>query len=115
MEALMAIYSKDFSYNGLKKDDLKMIWTELFAQYRRMESHHLFSKIVVVHGKVPIAEVTCTGGLWATADVTSERVRIDSWFEEVHHMIYEDGVWRIHGHEGEDPKNTQLGVAHPFF
>jgi len=115
LDALMAIYSKSFSYNGLKKDGLKRVWAELFARYHRMASHHIFSKIVVVNGKVPTAEVTCTGGLWATADTTGERVRIDSWFEEVHRLVYEDGAWRIRGHAGEDPQNTQFGSAHPFF
>jgi hypothetical protein len=115
LDALMAIYSKDFNYQGLKKDDLRKIWADLFARHRRMASHHIFSKIVVRDGTAPTAEVTCTGGLWATAGTTGERVRIDSWFEEVHRLIYEDGVWRIRGHAGEDPKNTQLGVAHPFF
>ena len=115
LEALMAIYSKDFYYQGLKKDDLKRVWTTLFTRYHRMASHHIFSQIVVVNGKVPTAEVTCTGGLWATADTTGERVRIDSWFEEVHRVVYEDGAWRIRGHAGEDPKNTLFGVAHPFF
>jgi hypothetical protein len=115
LDALMALYSKDFYYQGLKKDDLKRIWTTLFSRYYRMASHHIFSKIVVVNGKVPTAEITCTGGLWATYDATGERVRIDSWFEEVHRLVYEDGTWRIRGHAGEDPNNMQFGAAHPFF
>ncbi len=115
LDAVMAIYSKDFQYQGLKKDDLKRIWTTLFSRHHRLASHHIFSKIVVVNGKVPTAEVTCTGGLWATADATGERVRIDSWFEEVHRLVYEDGAWRILGHAGEGPNALNFGTAHPFF
>ncbi len=115
LDGLMAIYSEDFSYQGLKKDKLRDIWEEVFARHHRIASSHIFSKIVVKDGKVPTAEVTCTGGLWGTSDSTGERVRIDSWFEEVHRLVYEDGAWRIRGHAGEDPNRTQFGVAHPYF
>jgi len=47
--------------------------------------------------------------------VTGERVNIDSWFQEVHQLVYEDGAWRISGHSGEDPEKLQFGAAHPFF
>jgi hypothetical protein len=47
---------------------------------------------------------------------TGDRVNVDSWYGEVHHLIYEDGIWRIRGHAGEAPKGIQFGVApHPFF
>jgi SnoaL-like domain len=115
LESLMALYSKDYNYHGLKKEDLKKIWHDLFANYHRLSSAHMFSRIVVAAGKTPTAEVTCTGVLWATSD-TGQRVNIDSWFEEEHHLTYEDGAWRIRGHAGEAPKGLQFGVApHPFF
>lgn len=44
-----------------------------------------------------------------------ERIIIDSWFEEVHRLLYEDGSWRILGHDGEDPKDLPMGGAHPYF
>ena len=70
---------------------------------------------VVVEGNAPRAEVTCTGGLWATSESTGQRENIDSWFQEVHRLIYEDGAWRIRGHAGEGPNALRFGVAHPFF
>lgn len=116
LDALMGLYSKEYNYHGLKKDDLRKIWEDLFAQHHRISTEHMFSKIVVLAGKTPAAEITCTGSLWATSDVAGQRVNIDSWFEEVHHMVYEDGRWRIRGHAGEPSKALQFGVApHPFF
>jgi hypothetical protein len=116
LDALMGLYSKDYNYNGLKKDDLKKIWESLFAQHHRIATSHLFSKIVVADGKHPTAEITCTGSLWATSGPTGKRMNIDSWFEEVHHMVYEDGAWRISGHVGEPARTPQFGVApHPLF
>lgn len=116
LDALMGLYSKDYNYYGLKKDDLKRIWQDLFTQHRRISTEHMFAKIVVMDGKAPTAEVTCTGSLWATSEPAGQRVNIDSWFEEVHHLVYEDGTWRIRGHAGEPSKALQFGVApHPFF
>lgn len=116
LEDLMALYSKDYEYRGLTKKNLRETWKDLFARYRRIASHHIFSKIVVkVEGKAPKASITCTGGIWATAETTGERIIIDSWFDEVHRLVYEDGAWRILGHDGEDQSSLPMGGAHPFF
>jgi len=116
LDTLMALYSKDYNYQGLTKTNLRDLWKNLFAKYRRISSHHTFSKIVVsVEGKVPMARITCTGGLWATAESTGERIIIDSWFDEVHRLVYENGAWRILGHNGEDAQPGQMGAAHPYF
>lgn len=113
---LMGLYSQQYSYHGLTKEDLRNIWTGLFAQYQGLASNHIFSGIVVVAGTTPIAEVACTGSLWAVSKETGQRVNIDSWYGEVHHLVHEDGAWRVLGHAGEAPKGSQFGVApHPFF
>jgi len=115
LDGLMTIYSNDFNYKGISKDDLRKLWADVFARYHRVSSSHIFTEIMVENGKPPTAEVICTGGLWATSNSTGERTRLDSWVEERHRLIFEDGAWRIRGHTGEDLKNTQFGVAHPFF
>lgn len=116
LDDLMAIYSNDYEYRGLTKNNLRDLWKDLFAKYRRISSHHIFSKIAVtVEGKNPKARITCTGGLWATAESTGERIIIDSWFDEVHRLVYENGAWRILGHDGEDQQAVQSGAAHPYF
>lgn len=116
LDDLMAIYSNDYEYRGLTKNNLRDLWKDLFAKYRRISSHHIFSKIAVtVEGKNPKASITCTGGLWATAESTGERIIIDSWFDEVHRLVYENGAWRILGHDGEDQQAAQSGAAHPYF
>lgn len=115
IDGLMALYSKDYAYHGLTKAELRKLWGDLFTQYHRVASTHHFSQIAVKPGQSPTAEVTCTGVLWAT-DETGHRVNIDSWFEEIHYLAYEDGAWRIRGHAGERPKGIWFGVApHPLF
>lgn len=116
LDALMNLYSQHYGYHGLAKDDLRKVWTELFAQYQGFASNHIFSRITVMSGTNRTAEVTCTGSLWAISKETGHRVNLDSWYGEVHHLIYEDGAWRVQGQGGQAPKGIQFGVApHPFF
>lgn len=116
LDDLMALYSKNYNYHGLTKNNIRDLWKDLFSQYRRLSTHHIFSKIVVTtDGKIPKARITCTGGVWATAESTGERIILDSWFEEIHRLAYEDGAWRILGHNGEDQQAMRNGAAHPYF
>ena len=117
LDGLMALYSKSYNYHGLHKSDIRKIWSDLFEQYRRIESVHLFTRIMKVGGgSDTIVEVTCTGGLWATSKTSNLRVTIDSWYGEVHYLSQEDGAWRIRGNVGDRPTVLPFGTApHPLF
>lgn len=117
IDALMAIYSKGYNYHGLRKSDIRKIWGELFAHYRQISTTHLLTRIRTVEsGSDLSAEITCTGALWATVGETGQRVTIDSWYGEVHHLVNEDGMWRIRGSVGEAPTVLPFGTApHPLF
>lgn len=113
LEALMAFYSESYSNFGLTKADIKKIWADLFAKYRRFSTNHSFAKIVVSDGKNPRAHITCSGSLWGTSRETGQRESLDNWLWEVHHLVYEDRAWRLRG-----PGKTHMhfGVAlHPLF
>ncbi len=117
LDSLMTIYSQSYKYHGYDKDRLQLLWKDLFRVHDRFSATHVFSKIVVnAKATPPTAEITCSGSLWAVFKLTGQRVNIDSWFGEVHYMIYEDGAWRIRGHawEAPDPGRYFLS-AHPFF
>jgi len=116
LEDLMRLYSAQYSYHGLSKPDLRKIWEELLAHHRDFKSNHIFSRIVARGGTPLSAEVTCTGSLWAVSKETGDLVKIDSWYGEVHNLIYEEGTWRILGHRGAKPQTQAFGAApHPFF
>jgi len=115
---IMALYSDDYLYHGLKKADVRKIWKQLFDHYKELESFHTFS---VMHmagtaGKL-IAEITCTGVVWGTSKDTTLRSPVDSWYEEIHYLRKENGRWRIAGNMGgESIPVLQFGVApHPLF
>jgi hypothetical protein len=54
--------------------------------------------------------------LSAISKTSGLRVPIDSWYEEVHFLALEGGVWRIRGNAGETPRVLPFGTApHPLF
>jgi hypothetical protein len=114
---VMAFYSSQYNYHGLKKDDLHKIWKDLFDEYQEIASTHLFTKMVKVgSGRDAVLEVTCTGHLWARSKTSGLYVPIDSWHEEVHSLVLEEGAVRIRGNLGESPRVLPFGTApHPLF
>jgi hypothetical protein len=117
LDALISIYSKSYKYHGYDKDRLRLLWEDLFRLYTQFSATHVFSKVIVKADTTPpTAEITCTGSLWAVSKLTGQRVNIDSWFADVHYMIYEDGAWRIRGHAWDIPERGRYVLSpHPFF
>lgn len=117
IETVMAAYSPQYSYHGLKKDDVRTVWKDLFDGYEEIASTHLFTKIAKVGGgSNAVLEVTCTGHLWAVSKNSGLYIPIDSWHDEVHFLRLEGGVWRIRGNAGETPRVLPFGTApHPLF
>lgn len=117
LDALMAEYSQGYRWGSLTKDDMREIWSQVFARYRRISTQHSFSRIAVAPGKTRVAELTCSGTLWATVRETGARVNVDSWLGEVHYLVYEDGVWRFRGRGNKNPSRPlEFGATlHPLF
>jgi hypothetical protein len=113
----MALYSDDCFYHGLKKADIRKVWTQLFDHYKNLESFHTFSVIRTVGTGTLMAEMTYTGVLLGTAKNTKLRSPVDSWYEEVHFLKKENGRWNITGNAGGESKPIlPLGTApHPLF
>ena len=117
LDRIMALYATQYNNHGLKQADIGKIWRDLFEEYRDLSGAHIFSQIVKVgSGSNAIIEVTCTGSLSGLSKITGLRVPLDSWYEEVHYLMREDGVWRIRGNAGDRPRVLQFGTApHPLF
>jgi hypothetical protein len=117
LEKVMALYSAQYNYHGLKQDDLRKIWKDLFDEYQEIASTHLFTKMAKVgSGRDAVLEVTCTGHLWARSKTSGLYVPLDSWYEEIHYLVLEDGAWRIRGNVGESSRVLPFGTApHPLF
>ncbi|TKB60679.1 MAG: hypothetical protein E8D49_06245 [Nitrospira sp.] len=117
LDRIMALYATEYNYHELKQADIRKIWRGLFEEYRDLSEAHVFSQIVKVgSGSNAIIEVTCTGNLSGLSKTSGLRVPIDSWYEEVHYLTREGGVWRIRGNAGDRPRVLSFGKApHPLF
>jgi hypothetical protein len=117
LDGIMALYATQYNYHGLKQADVRKIWFDLLEEYRDLSDVHFFMKIVTVgSGSNAIIEVTCTGSLSGRSKTSGLRVPIDSWYEEVHYLTLEGGVWRIRGNAGDTPRVLPFGTApHPLF
>jgi hypothetical protein len=117
LDGVMALYSDRYRHHGLSKDDLRTIWEEMMKDYDGLASTHIFSRVkAIASGKVPTARISCTGSFWGVSKATKQRDIIDSWFFEIHDLVYEDGAWRIFGHDGGETATVPFGRSpHPFF
>jgi len=117
LDAVMAVYSSQYNYHGLKKDDIRKVWKELFEEYQEIASTHLLTKFNKVgSGSHTVLEITCTGHLWARSKTSGLYVPIDSWHEEVHYLVFEENGWRIRGNLGDVPRTLPFGTSpHPLF
>ena len=117
LDAVMAVYSQQYNYHRLKKDDIRKVWKDLFDEYQDIASTHILSKFTKVgSGSQTVLEVTCTGHLWARSKTSGLSVPIDSWHEEVHYLVLEEGEWRIRGNLGDVPHMLPFGTSpHPLF
>ncbi len=118
LDGLMSLYSDHYRYHGMKKADIRKIWAKLLKDYELIANIHTFSSIRATGpGPKGLVEITCAGALWATSKDSKERIPIDSWHQEVHRLVKENGTWRIVGSAGGTAKRPQLfGTApHPLF
>lgn len=112
---LMGFYSDRYAHLGADKAEMKKIWTKLFQDYSELISGHTFTKIYIQRGK-HLAAVVCSGSMFGINARTGEKEPIDNWVEEIHYLTYEDGKWKILGHEVESPEEGRFGMAfHPLF
>lgn len=118
LEALMLFYAKGYNYHGLKHADVRRVWEEVFAHYREISSKHVFTDLKLAsQGKLQKASVTCTGGLYGTEKDTGKPITIDSWVNEVHFLVKENGEWRFLGNAGGTDRDAPPASAphHPLF
>jgi hypothetical protein len=117
LDAVMAAYSSQYNYHGLKRDDIRKVWKDLFDEYQEIASTHLLTRFTKVgSGSQALLVVTCTGHLWARSKTSGLYIPIDSWHEEVHYLALEGGEWRIRGNLGDTPRVLPFGTSpHPLF
>jgi hypothetical protein len=118
LEALMNFYAKAYNYHGLTRSDVRRVWAEVFMHYEGLTSKHVFTELKLVRDDgLRKAYVTCTGGLYGTEIQTGKPITIDSWVQEVHHLVKEKGGWKFLGNAGGTAPTAPPASAphHPLF
>ena len=119
IDGIMELYSDSYTYQSFNKLTLRKVWADLFQENHDFSTTHVFTKITLETDSTPqTAQIVCTGSLWAISNETNKRVNLDSWFGEVHHMVFENGTWRSRGHAWEVLAEKEPRFArppHPFF
>jgi len=118
LDALMLFYEADYNYHGLKRSDVRRVWTEVFSHYREITSRHVFTELKVVRtGSMTKAFVTCTGGLYGIDKESGRPVTIDNWAGEVHFLVKDENAWKFVGNVGGVLPEVPATSAphHPLF
>ena len=114
VDAIMSMYSKTYRHRGFDKDRIAMTWKDLYKEYRHLSLTLIFNKITVdMNSTPPKAQVVSTGTLWGTTSRTGRHIHIDSWFDEIYYLVYEDGRWRAQGHAWEFTLDKETRFARP--
>ncbi len=102
LDGVMALYAEGYKHRGYTKVSIGTIWKHLFDRYRDFSGSHILTRITTLPEKTPqTVTITCTGSLWAVSNESGRRENIDSWYGEVHYLVYDNGEWRIASHAWE--------------
>lgn len=96
LDTLMSFYANDYFHQGITKDIIKNLWSNLFNNFDRINSVHFFSSMNVQGTE---ALIVCTGDLMGVPKDSKEKqnVVIDRWTNQNHWLSKKDGKWQIVG------------------
>ena len=111
LDGVMALFAEGYSDRQFTKDDLRAEWEHTFSTYHDIAATHLVTRVEANAASTQtMAFVTCSGTISGVSNVTGKRILLDSWIGEVHHMVLEQGQWRILGNslEVRNPVDTLI-------
>jgi ketosteroid isomerase-like protein len=120
LEAIMELYSEDYSNGGHDKKSVEQIWKRIFSTFEEMATHHNM-KLVNVSAMRKEADrntvvFSCSGLLMGIHDPAKGVITIDNWTQQDHVLIKEAGKWKLFGTYGRDRKRLWFDKPiHPLF
>lgn len=119
LDGTMSFYAHNYRHRNFNPVTLRPIWKRWFEEYRDLSITHMFSYIEVKATEEALtARVICTGSLWGLSKQTGEHINIDSWSDNEHYLVYENGGWRSQGHQWEflmEKETRAMRPPHPLF
>jgi len=115
LEALMDLYSENYSDGEHDKKSARQIWERIFARFDNMATHHNM-KLVQVSADKNMVVLQCNGLLLGVPDLSKEPITIDNWTNQDHVLIKEAGKWKLIGTYGTERKRLWFDKPmHPLF
>lgn len=115
LEALMALYSDNYSDGEHDKKSARQIWERIFARFGKMAMHHNM-KLGKASADKNMIVFQCSGLLLGAPDPKERPVTIDNWTNQDHVLVKEAGKWKLIGTYGPERKRLWFDKPmHPLF
>jgi hypothetical protein len=115
IDALMDLYSENYTDGAHDKDSAHQIWTRIFSGFELMATHHNM-KLVNVTAKKNVVIFRCSGLLLGVPSLEKGVITIDNWNQQDHVLALEDGDWKLLGTYGRERKRLWFDKPmHPLF
>ncbi|MDX8410444.1 MAG: nuclear transport factor 2 family protein [Mariprofundaceae bacterium] len=120
LDALMSLYSEDYTNGGHDKQSVRRIWKRIFSTFDTMATHHIMQLTRMTAVTKSASENTvifrCTGLLMGVHDSGKGAVTIDNWTQQDHVLVKQDGKWQLIGTYGRNRKRLWFDKPiHPLF
>ncbi len=115
MEALMTLYSDNYSDGEHDKKSAKLIWERIFARFDTMSTRHNM-KFEKMSADKNMVVFQCNGLLLGVPDINKGPITIDNWNNQEHVLVKESGKWKLIGTYGPERKRLWFDKPmHPLF
>lgn len=115
VEALMELYSDNYSNGIHDKKAAKQIWERIFSTFDAMAMRHNM-KLEKISAEKNMVIFQCNGLLLGVPDIKKGPITIDNWNNQEHVLVKEAGKWKLIGTYGPERKRLWFDKPmHPLF
>ncbi|MDP1997320.1 MAG: hypothetical protein Q8J90_08980 [Gallionella sp.] len=115
LDALMELYSDNYSNGGHDKKAARQIWERIFSTFDTMAMRHNM-KLEKVSTEKNMIIFQCNGLLLGVPDIKKGPITIDNWNNQEHVLVKEAGKWKLIGTYGLERKRLWFDKPmHPLF
>lgn len=115
LEALMELYSDNYSNGIHDKKAARQIWERIFSTFDAMAMRHNM-KLEKISTEKNMVIFQCNGLLLGVPDIKKGPITIDNWNNQEHVLVKEAGQWRLIGTYGPERKRLWFDKPmHPLF
>lgn len=115
LEALMALYSENYSDGEHDKKSARQVWERIFSTFGDMATHHNM-RLEKMSADKTMVVLQCSGLLLGVPDPKKGPITIDNWARQDHVLVKEGGKWKLIGTYGPERKRLWFDKPmHPLF